>query len=69
MEKLLKEVEELNSNTPDGVIRDADTIIIDANSEKCFEITGIADVFLIFGKIVLIRGSWAIVLWIYRYGI
>lgn len=38
MEKLLKEVEELNSNTPDGVIRDADTILIDAILENDFEI-------------------------------
>ena len=43
MEKLLKEVEELNSNTPDGVIRDADTIIIDAIQKNDFEITGIAE--------------------------
>lgn len=29
MEKLLKEVEKLNTNTPDGVVVDADTILVD----------------------------------------
>ena len=43
MEKLLKEVEKLNANTPDGVVVDADTILIDAILENDFEITGIAE--------------------------
>ena len=49
MEKLLKEVEELNSNTPDGVVVDADTILVDAIQKNDFEITGIAqDIFNIW---------------------
>ena len=49
MEKLLKEVEKLNANTPDGVVVDADTILVDMVQENDFEITGIAqDIFNIW---------------------
>lgn len=41
--QLLCEVKEMNQNTPNGQIRDADTILADL-VEKCdFEITGLAD--------------------------
>ena len=42
MEQLLKYVEELNENTPDGQIVDADTILKDIMDEQDFEVTGIA---------------------------
>lgn len=42
MEELLKEVEELNNNTPYGVIKDADTILIDLIQECDFKIIGLA---------------------------
>ena len=49
MEKLLKEVEELNNNTQDGWIIDADTILVDIIQENDFEINGIAqDIFNIW---------------------
>ncbi len=49
MEKLLKEVEKLNTNTPDGVVVDADTILVDVIQKNDFEITGIAqDIFNIW---------------------
>lgn len=49
MEKLLKEVEKLNANTPDGIVVDADTILVDVIQKNDFEITGIAqDIFNIW---------------------
>jgi len=49
MEELLKEVEALNNNTPDGYVTDADTILADVIGSSDFEVTGIAqDVFNIW---------------------
>lgn len=49
MEKLLAEVEKLNDNTPDGCIRDADTILVDLIEENDFEFLGFAhDIFNIW---------------------
>lgn len=45
----IRKVEMLMNNTPDGIIRDADTILIDLIEENDFEISGIAkDVFSIY---------------------
>ena len=49
MEKLLAEVEKLNDNTPDGCIRDADTILVDLIEKNDFEFSGFAyDIFNIW---------------------
>lgn len=49
MEELLKEVEELNDNTPFGFIKDADTILCDIIEDTDYEFSGIAqDIFNIW---------------------
>ena len=49
MEELLNKVEELNANVPDGIVKDADTILVDMVQGNDFEITGIAqDIFNIW---------------------
>lgn len=49
IEKMIKEVEELNNNTPNGMIYDADCILAEI-VEKCdFDLTGMAqDIFNIW---------------------
>lgn len=48
-EKLIKEVEDLNNNTPDGEIVDADTILVDLVQNCDYEFTGFAqDIFNIW---------------------
>ena len=48
-EKMIKEVETLNDNTPDGIIVDADTILVDLIEDCDNEFTGFAqDVFNIW---------------------
>lgn len=55
MEELLNKVEELNANVPEGIVKDADTILVDMVQENDFEITGIAQDILIFGETVRTR--------------
>ena len=42
IEDLFTSVEYLHNNTPEGIIRDADTILIDCIEENELEFTGIA---------------------------
>ena len=47
--EMVKEVEKLNNNTPNGVVSDADTILADIIANCDFEFTGFAqDVFNIW---------------------
>ena len=46
IEEMIKNVEKLNSNTPDGQIVDADTILVDLIQNCDYEFSGIAqDIF------------------------
>ena len=42
-QELVDKVKDLLANTPNGMVRDADTILYDAIEEADFEITGIAE--------------------------
>lgn len=47
--KLLNEVRELNSTTPEGRIRDSDTILVDILEEQDYEFNGFSeDIFQIY---------------------
>lgn len=49
--KTIKEVEDLNYDTPEGIIRDSDTILIDLLDKADFEFSGISqDIFNIYKK-------------------
>ena len=46
IQELIDKVKKLNGSTPDGGIRDADTLLYEAIEEADFEITGIAECIL-----------------------
>lgn len=49
--KTIKEIEDLNYDTPEGIIRDSDTILVDLLNEADFEFSGISqDIFNIYKK-------------------
>lgn len=49
--KTIKEVEDLNYDTPEGIIQDSDTILVDLLDKADFEISGISqDIFNIYKK-------------------
>lgn len=51
IESMIEEVEQLNANTPDGIVVDGDTILADLIKDVDFEFNGLSqDIFNIWKK-------------------